>query len=418
MTTTATSYVQHLPHQHHHPVAPFRLKMDMAEAIEAVLLQHSELLLKTDVRAYPSRSFKQGVSWHHLEPMSDLIVGLVNTGKLLQTQVEKAIDKVDTSLKGAIKMMVKRTRLVYEAYRKDLAFVLRIMAAHLLMKRQAWEAAQKLGRIPRSHPEWAMQAYLNITVASSDVAPLQRSASASSQQSFASAAEEPSDSCASSRTITRDMILAGRHTGVAVFPMLSDTLGDDEEDGSEEDDEDQGEDNDCIASKYWDPKLKKAVAVMKSGMIKYSSMIEAGPNGFVLAMWNADLGIPPLELEITNDLRESLEVPVLEPGVCKRPAKAQSDNKKRQPAKAQSDNKKRQPAKAKSNNKKRQHEAHAQQDVPQDDADSNKQIKSDNKKLMYSRVYHKTMNDNKDRPIDDRKALARALAASALAALD
>ena len=120
----------------------------MSEAIEAVLHRHRELLLRTDVRAYPSRSFKEGASWQHLEPMSDLIVDLVNTGKLLQTQVEKAIGKLDISMKGAIKMLVKRTSLVYDAC-KGLAFVLRLMAAHLLMKRQAWADSKKLGtRLP------------------------------------------------------------------------------------------------------------------------------------------------------------------------------------------------------------------------------------------------------------------------------
>ena len=107
----------------------------MSEAIEAVLHRHRELLLRTDVRAYPSKSFKQGASWQHLEPMSDLIVDLVNTGQLLQTQVEKAIDKLDINKKGAIKMLVKMTSLVHDAYKQDLAFVLRLMAAHLLMQR-------------------------------------------------------------------------------------------------------------------------------------------------------------------------------------------------------------------------------------------------------------------------------------------
>ena len=241
----------------------------MSEAIEAVLHRHRELLLRTDVRAYPSRSFKQGASWQHLEPMSDLIVDLVNTGKLLQTQVEKAIDKLDISMKGAIKMLVTRTSLVYDAYKKDLAFVLRLMAAHLLMKRQAWADSKKLGRTPRSHPEWAIQAYLNITEASStmsaDLASLSSSASTASQHSSASTADAN----------IRAMILAGRDAGVAFFPGFSDTLGDDEEDGIEEDDEDQGQDNEHISCKYWGPKLKKAVDVMQNGMIKYSSKFEA-----------------------------------------------------------------------------------------------------------------------------------------------
>ena len=358
----------------------------MSEAIEAVLHRHRELLLRTDVRAYPSRSFKQGASWQHLEPMSDLIVDLVNTGKLLQTQVEKAIDKLDISMKGAIKMLVKRTSLVYDAYKKDLAFVLRLMAAHLLMKRQAWADSKKLGRTPRSHPEWAIQAYLNITEASStmsaDLASLSSSASTASQHSSTSTADAN----------IRAMILAGRDAGVAFFPGFSDTLGDDEEDGIEEDDEDQGQDNEHISCKYWDPKLKKAVAVMQNGMIKYSSKFEAGPNGFVLAMWKADLEIVPLELEITNNNVKSLEVPVVDPGVFKRPAKAQSKVSTGRVLK-------------------RPHGAH--DDAAETGNNSNKKIK----KLLYSKVYHKTMKENRLLPIEECKVHARAMAASAVAAL-
>jgi hypothetical protein len=199
--------------------------------------------------------------------MSGLSVDLVNTGKLLQTQVEKAIDKLDMSMKGAIKMLVKRTSLVYAAYKKDLAFVLRLMAAHLRMNRQAWAASKKLGRIPRSHPEWAIQAYLNITEASStmsaDLASLSSSASTASQHSSTSTAEVPRQSSWSAGANIRGMILAGRDAGLAFFPGFSDTLGDDEEDGIKKNDEDHGQDNERISCKYWDPMLKKAVAVME-----------------------------------------------------------------------------------------------------------------------------------------------------------
>ena len=131
---------------------------------------------------------------------------------------------------------------------------------------------------------------------------------------------------------------------------------------------------------------------MQNGMIKYSSKFEAGPNGFVLAMWKADLEIVPLELGITNDNVKSLEVPALDPGVFKRPAKAQS--------KVSTGRVLKQP-----------HGAH--DDAAETGNNSSKNIK----KLLYSKVYHKTMKENRRLPIEECKVHARAMAAGAVAAL-
>ena len=92
---------------------------------------------------------------------------------------------------------------------------------------------------------------------SADLASLSSSASTASQHSSTSTAKVPRQSSWSADANIEAMILASRDAGVAFFLGFSDTLGDDEEDGIEEDDEDQGQDNNRISCKYWDPKLNR-----------------------------------------------------------------------------------------------------------------------------------------------------------------
>jgi hypothetical protein len=80
----------------------------MVDTIAGILHEHREVLLRNDIQSYPSRNFKQGVSMDHLEPWSGLLTDLILTGKLLQSQMEKAMDQLDSKLKGCIKMMTKR----------------------------------------------------------------------------------------------------------------------------------------------------------------------------------------------------------------------------------------------------------------------------------------------------------------------
>ena len=140
------------------PADHTRPPASMVDTIAGILHEHREVLLRIDIQSYPSRNFKQ-VSMDHLEPWSGLLTELILTGRLLQSQMEKAMDQVDSKLKGCIKMMTKRSGKDYDSFKKDSVFVLRVMAAHLVLKKQAFFAAQKAGRTPKSHPPWALEAY-------------------------------------------------------------------------------------------------------------------------------------------------------------------------------------------------------------------------------------------------------------------
>jgi hypothetical protein len=79
-----------------------------------IIFKHRELIMRTDFRQYPSKNFKQGVCMEKLQPLAPLLVDLACTGKVLQTHMEKAIDDMDRELKGAVRMLAKRSGLVYE----------------------------------------------------------------------------------------------------------------------------------------------------------------------------------------------------------------------------------------------------------------------------------------------------------------
>ena len=152
-------------------------------------------------------------------------------------------------------------------------------------------------------------------------------------------------------------------------------------------------------SVYWDPKLKKAVAIMQDGSTKHSTNIKVGPKGFLLAEWKIDLNIEPYELEITNDQIGVLEVAVVTPIVFKKPAKI---NIKRKADTIMEETLKAEAEIIKAEGK----------EVAQGQRST-----SSIKKLKYSRAYHKAMQDYKNLPIDERKLQARLQAASAVAAL-
>ena len=242
-------------------------------------------------------------------------------GKLLQSQMEKAMGQLDSKLKGCIKMMTKRAGKNYDSFKKDSVFVLRVMAAHLVLKKQAFFAAQKAGRTPKSHPPWAVEAYKKMDdegdLCDDHIGDEQPRAKKNKSTGSSSLPHTTSPA-----TTLQEKILEGRKLGVAVFPSLE-SDADDQEEPTPPPPPKPPKTNTTSSTRsvYWDPKLKKAVAILQDGSTKHSTNIKVGPNGFLLAEWKIDLNIEPYELEITNDQIGVLEVAVVHPIVFKKPAK-------------------------------------------------------------------------------------------------
>ena len=123
--------------------------------------QHKDLLLKKDVRSYTSRSFKQGYDGATLQPWAPVLKTLFGktSRKLVQTEGEAAFNDWNNDLKNGLAQAARNKGMSWTMYRKEVILVLRIMAAHVVLKKKAYEKAVLNGINPRSHPSWLIELY-------------------------------------------------------------------------------------------------------------------------------------------------------------------------------------------------------------------------------------------------------------------
>lgn len=297
--------------------------------------EHTELLMREDVRAYPSRKFKQGFQAPAMAIWAGLLSALFGCScrRLLQSAVEEALDLWDRSLKGSVRLAAKKQQIVWRIFKKDTALVLRVMMAHAVSKLQQWEKARAAGVQPRSHPAWLVTLYTAIPAATADDAAESESAdsSAALSEPHSPLQVAPADALAMQvvpaaqavpsvqavpavlavplrASELKRHILEGRAKGKATFPGLAEPPADPPAEPSEEADEAIVPPSSPKARcTWWDARCRCARRVLSDGSEITSESVRHGPMGFLLAVFpHGD----DFELELTNDCKTDLETAV------------------------------------------------------------------------------------------------------------
>ena len=367
----------------------------METALGAILHQHGWPLLTEDIKAYPSRKFKQGVNVAFMEPFKDLLLQLEQcTDRVLQTVGEKAFDHWNGLASSAVKLACKKSQVKYEIWRKEVVLVLRIMLAHIKIKKKQWEEGKG------AHPAWLVIFFKAIKEAlheqnEQDMEPEEPLEPDEEQTNSGNMPGLPSGKENSLENKVK--IMAGRASGKAHFPNLH--L---EEPLDEELPESESEAGEHIASELWDPATKTASRLMQDGRLFKSIGFQEGPNGFLQAVFEEG---GTMELELTNDLLEFLETPIIDPKELKAKAKAKAKTKNEAIDNMEGEKKTRKKTtKAKAKREKKEadeaavEEPHSQEGPVEEAAEevqekeaaegSKREGRSSSRKLLYSRTYH------------------------------
>ena len=213
-------------------------------------------------------------------------------------------------MKGALLFWAKKSNTKFTVWKKDFAFVLRLMMAHVIRKMQQYDTAVSKGIYPRSHPEWLQELYAAVPPAGDDDDQSEGGQETDGgEETGAINAVAVKVNPGSVQTDIRQRIMEGRCRGKAVFPKLA-----------------ANPPSTQSHKTWWDPIHKKARRALSDGTLVESTSVEEGPSGFIVAQFDEG---PAFETELTNDLIHELEPAVIDPAMLrkksatlKRPASA------------------------------------------------------------------------------------------------
>ena len=131
----------------------------VADDLLQSLIKLGDDLHRTDVRAYPSKSFRKGVKAEPLEPFKEILLAVAPHGRLAQTVWDEAFNGLDAHNKGALSRLCVRRGISFETYRRETVLSMRVMVSHTYKKWAGFKKAVALGQEVRSHPLWLRSIY-------------------------------------------------------------------------------------------------------------------------------------------------------------------------------------------------------------------------------------------------------------------
>ena len=216
-----------------------------AKSISQVWEQHLDIILKEDVRAYPSRKHKQGFSAKAMEKFSPLLESLMKCGgKLLQTTGESSIDILNNNKKKMHQGRVPKKSERFDMWKKEFVTVMRIMMSHVATKGRAYKKSAN----PRAVEPWLQKLFDLCDDGAAEATSMVAASNAASSEQVVGDAVSKEVVCDAVSKPTREVVgdaaskpsrasmMRGRAAGEAMLPDLDNA--DDEDDKDDRDDRD------------------------------------------------------------------------------------------------------------------------------------------------------------------------------------